>query len=76
MYFKNYPLPPAYQLMIGIDCQDKYRQKLDYEGIEYQFNHYPKVGESWLYVDLDNYLLHCDIQETETEINRILQIIL
>ena len=76
MYFKNYPLPPAYQLMIGIDCKNEYRQKLDCEGIEYQFNHYPKVGESWLYVDLDNYLLHCDIKETETEINRILQIIL
>lgn len=76
MYFKNYPFPPTYQLMIGVDCKNEYIDKLDCEEIEYQLKHYPKVEESWIYVDLDNYLLHCDIKETEDEINRILKIVL
>ena len=74
LYFNNIPFTPDYRLILAVDT--KYTQKLQNEGINYSFYNFPFVQEKWLYINLDNYLLHCDIQEIETEINRILQIIL
>lgn len=79
MYFNNIIFTPEYLFVLGIHVDKKDKElltKITRTEINFQFYNFPTVDEKWIFITLDNYFLHCDIQETETEINRILQIIL
>ncbi|MCR4580620.1 MAG: hypothetical protein K5681_09775 [Treponema sp.] len=75
LYFNNIGFSPEYKLVLAIwegDDKENIKQKLSNALLNYKSQYFKPVEERWLFIYLDKYLLVCDDQTVEKEINRII----
>ena len=78
LYFNNIGFAPSYQLILAVDAQAKYATNLLSAGINYTTHNFfmRNINEKWFYVNLDNYLLNCNLAVFHNEISTLLDRIL